>query len=430
MKKVISLLMSVVMLMSITAGLNLTANAAEDYTSISTNVPLNGIWSGDYWLTETTDEQWYRITIPSDGKLELRLRSYSFTRLQLFNYDLSKEIIDSWDLRADGTDTAPQTSTCIRVLSTGTYYAKTTGSTGKYNLYASYESYGVNDFNAYSFDSPQDLAQNYEITGAITETDGEDWFRIQIPANARYTFKLTSYNYKKLRLYNYDLSKEIIGNYDLETRGTDVAPETKRTNKILSPGTYYIKVSGSNGKYLMSWYALTPENCTHEFENKEVDSTCTTQGYTLHTCKICGYSYSDNYKDLADHNYNSQTVYPTYFAKGYTTYTCVNCGNTYRSYISKLKVAKPSIRSLKKGKKQFAISFSNYYGLDGIQIQYSTGKKFTKKSTKTASTTKTYKVFKKLKGNKKYYVRIRGYKKVGNKRAYSSWSKVKSVKTK
>jgi len=37
---------------------------------------------------------------------------------------------------------------------------------------------------------------------------------------------------------------------------------------------------------------------------------------------------------------------------------------------------------------------------------------------------------KKLKAKKKYYVRIRTYKTVNGKKVYSSWSKVKSVKTK
>lgn len=37
---------------------------------------------------------------------------------------------------------------------------------------------------------------------------------------------------------------------------------------------------------------------------------------------------------------------------------------------------------------------------------------------------------KKLKGNKKYYVQIRTYKKVGGKTYYSSWSGSKTVKTK
>lgn len=59
-------------------------------------------------------------------------------------------------------------------------------------------------------------------------------------------------------------------------------------------------------------------------------------------------------------------------------------------------------------------------------------KKF-KKNNKSVTVTKqktTKATVKKLKSKKKYYVRVRTYKKVNGKKIYSSWSKVKSVKTK
>lgn len=69
----------------------------------------------------------------------------------------------------------------------------------------------------------------------------------------------------------------------------------------------------------------------------------------------------------------------------------------------------------------------------GYQVQYSTSKKFTKKTTvakkiKKTSTTKL--TVKKLKSRKKYYVRVRTYQTVNGKKYYSGWSKVKSVTTK
>ncbi|MCI9175802.1 MAG: hypothetical protein HFH49_12830 [Lachnospiraceae bacterium] len=69
---------------------------------------------------------------------------------------------------------------------------------------------------------------------------------------------------------------------------------------------------------------------------------------------------------------------------------------------------------------------------DGYQIQYSTSKKFTKKTTKTKTVKKASArklTIKKLKAQKKYYVRIRTYKTVKGKKYYSSWSKSRSVKT-
>lgn len=69
----------------------------------------------------------------------------------------------------------------------------------------------------------------------------------------------------------------------------------------------------------------------------------------------------------------------------------------------------------------------------GYQVQYSTSKKFTSKTSKTLKVNKaktTSKTVKKLKAKKKYYVRVRTYKTVKKKNYYSKWSAKYSVTTK
>ena len=67
----------------------------------------------------------------------------------------------------------------------------------------------------------------------------------------------------------------------------------------------------------------------------------------------------------------------------------------------------------------------------GYQIQYSTNSKFKNSKTVTIKSNKTTsKTIKKLKGGKKYYIRLRTYKTVKGIKYYSAWSKSKSVKTK
>ncbi len=70
--------------------------------------------------------------------------------------------------------------------------------------------------------------------------------------------------------------------------------------------------------------------------------------------------------------------------------------------------------------------------ISGYEIAYSTSNKFTPKSTKTLTVGKgkTSKSITGLKAKKKYYVRIRTYKKVKGKKYCSDWSKAKSVTTK
>ena len=97
-----------------------------------------------------------------------------------------------------------------------------------------------------------------------------------------------------------------------------------------------------------------------------------------------------------------------------------------------VKPKKTSIKKLSKGKKKFTVTWAKVSGVKGYQIQYSSDKKF-KKNNKSVTVTKqktTKATVKKLKSKKNYYVRVRTYKTVNGKKIYSSWSKVKSVKTK
>ena len=67
------------------------------------------------------------------------------------------------------------------------------------------------------------------------------------------------------------------------------------------------------------------------------------------------------------------------------------------------------------------------------QLQYSTGKNFIKKKTKTVNIKDNKinsKTIENLKAKKKYFLRIRTFKKENGKKYFSSWSSKKSIKTK
>ncbi|MBQ8980604.1 MAG: fibronectin type III domain-containing protein, partial [Eubacterium sp.] len=70
--------------------------------------------------------------------------------------------------------------------------------------------------------------------------------------------------------------------------------------------------------------------------------------------------------------------------------------------------------------------------VNGYQVQCATNKKFTKnkKSVNITKNATTKTTIKKLKGGKKYYIRIRTYKKINGKKYYGPWSKAKTVTTK
>ena len=67
--------------------------------------------------------------------------------------------------------------------------------------------------------------------------------------------------------------------------------------------------------------------------------------------------------------------------------------------------------------------------ITGYQIQYSTNKEFKKaKKITIKSKTTTSKTIKNIGNSKKYYIRIRSYKKNKGKNIYSNWSKNKVIK--
>ena len=67
----------------------------------------------------------------------------------------------------------------------------------------------------------------------------------------------------------------------------------------------------------------------HEYESKVVDPTCDKQGYTLHTCSLCGDTYKDEYTDATGHSYKDKVVKPTCTEGGFTLHVCEICNDTY-----------------------------------------------------------------------------------------------------
>ena len=68
----------------------------------------------------------------------------------------------------------------------------------------------------------------------------------------------------------------------------------------------------------------------HKYEAVVTDSTCFTQGYTTHTCSVCGDTYKDNYTAVLEHVVSSEwTVLeePTLNTNGIKVKKCELCGD-------------------------------------------------------------------------------------------------------
>ena len=76
------------------------------------------------------------------------------------------------------------------------------------------------------------------------------------------------------------------------------------------------------------WHAATcghdvvSEQAHHTFKETVVEPTYEAQGYTLHECTVCEYSYKDNYKDKLEHHYASAWSSDDY----YHWHACTDAG--------------------------------------------------------------------------------------------------------
>ena len=75
---------------------------------------------------------------------------------------------------------------------------------------------------------------------------------------------------------------------------------------------------------------LPPLTHTHVYSDTVVAPTCTTGGYTTHTCR-CGYSYKDTFTAALGHDYYAAAGSDaTCTAAAWTEYNCSRCGDHYR----------------------------------------------------------------------------------------------------
>ena len=130
----------------------------------------------------------------------------------------------------------------------------------------------------------------------------------------------------------------------------------------------------------------------------------------------------------------NKTLEFTYTNKSDTTATKPSATTT---------VAKPTAKPAKKvtvkkqkakvkaGKKKLTVTWKKDKNVSGYQIKIATKKNFKGAKTYTVKSYKTYKkVIKKLKANKKYFVKVRAYKTVGKSKVYGAYSAVRSCKVK
>lgn len=113
-------------------------------------------------------------------------------------------------------------------------------------------------------------------------------------------------------------------------------------SKIPSNNSSSSKTSGDNSSSSSSSSSSKPSH-SHSYSSKTVKATCTSGGYTVHTCS-CGASYTDSYTDATGHRWSDwKTVKKaTTSSEGRKQRTCSSCGKTESKTIAKVKSSSTS----------------------------------------------------------------------------------------
>ena len=95
---------------------------------------------------------------------------------------------------------------------------------------------------------------------------------------------------------------------------------------VCTPGTCMV---GENGLHY-TLCTVCGERLDCAYTEAVVDPTCTSAGYTVHTCTNCGNSYLDSVVE-GGHKWGATVTPPTHTEPGYTLYECSVCKESYKT---------------------------------------------------------------------------------------------------
>ena len=127
-----------------------------------------------------------------------------------------------------------------------------------------------------------------------------------------------------------------------ETQNSNSSSKPNETSKSSNTSTNSssnskVPSNDSSSKPSSGSSSSTPSH-SHSYSSKTVKATCTSGGYTVHTCS-CGASYTDSYTDATGHRWSDwKTVMKaTTSSEGRKQRTCSSCGKTESKTIAKVQ---------------------------------------------------------------------------------------------
>ncbi len=121
------------------------------------------------------------------------------------------------------------------------------------------------------------------------------------------------------------------------SKSSNTSTNSSSNSKVPSNDSSSKPSSGGSSSSSSSSSSSTPSH-SHSYSSKTVKATCTSGGYTVHTCS-CGASYTDNYTSATGHKWSDwKTVKKaTTSSEGRKQRTCSFCGKTESKTIAKVQ---------------------------------------------------------------------------------------------
>ena len=223
-------------------------------------------------------------------------------------------------------------------------------------------------------------------------------------------------------LYIYDANGYEVGSYT----GDELSGRT-----ITVPGSYVklvLNTDSSNNEYGFRVVSASDklECATHVFGDWKIteEATCTTTGTKTRACTVCGKVETVTIAKTA-HKYVNTVVKPTYTAQGYTLHKCSVCGYSYKdNYTPALKPTElTGVKVKTQGTNSLTLAWDKSASAKGYIIEQYKGGKWTQIAKTSSNTAVTYTV-NGLKADTTYTFRIKAYAISGESEIYSDYVRI------
>lgn len=392
MKKVLSIVLSLMMIASAVAAVDMTAYAGTyDTMGTAKNYTIGTSVTG--YFTSNDDTDFIKFTLSESGKVSFNAQGTDGYYIDIYEPNDSDSFEYNWISYNSNLGKAYDDFTWYLVA--GTYYLKLKGSSNNnYTISTSfssaYESFADNQtVNNDIIGNANEISLGMSYNGMLALNDNVDFYKFTVSTGTYNIYVKSNYGLE-FSIYTLD-GQWIEYNWASVNSSTGYAEKTESIS--LNAGTYCLKICDNDG---------------------------------------CFYSFSISSPHSHSYSY-AYHVAKTYTSRGYDVYAC-SCGDSYATnYTGYKKLGAPSLTSVKALKKEkIKVSWKKKSGASGYQIYWAKDKSFkkivAKKIVKGGKTTSyTGKNFTK---GRKYYVKVRAYKTVNGKKVYGKWSSVKTVKAK